>query len=1196
MVDDDRSARPEDTRPLRGRDTNDGQPAPNADDERQRAEDRIRRLMGAKDRTEKEAARWNDLEDRGEPVPSQDPEHPGVTQAGIPEPPRIDEDTPTAQDTPARGMPPLAGPGPAGSAPAASEQEPQAEPPRRTPPPFPHPTDPIPADQGAGQSDWLAEPPRPEDFGATQVSQRREDDTPLGEDTPVTEDSLRLRRDVPFEDLDATMVGRAAYRDQLDDEAAQYTVPHSSFTAPPYTPPRYDWPDESAYAEQRMPPDDRRMPSSTFSAPSYGPAYGSERAYGPSSRREAAPRRQPRRERRAKRRAARRRLTLSWGCVPQILMVLIASAIVIMMVGGGIAAIYYSQVTAPSFRGINSVEDLQARSLQFQTTRIRDREGNLLYEINDPEGGFRDYVTLDEMSPWVIVATVATEERDYFTNPGFSIPAIIRAAIQNTREGAIVSGASTITQQLTRALLIPEEERAGQSYERKLKEVFLAAELGRRFSKEDVLELYLNQIYYGNLAYGIEAAAQTYFDKSAAELNFAEASFLAGLPQSPSIYDPVINKELALGRQEQVLRLMLEAGCIDTGVTALELPCTTPETIQAAQADIAAVASREFQAPNIVAKYPHWVVYVQQQLEALVGTAIYTSGFDVYTTIDPRLQDAAQAQVESVLAGLTDRNVNNASVVVIDVDTGAILAMVGSRNFYDEAISGQVNVALTPQQPGSSIKPFTYLAAFRAGFTPATVLWDVPIAYEIPGFGVYEPVNYSGRFNGPVTVRYALANSLNIPAVVTLDYVGVPALLQVLNDVGIDSLGDPSNPHNYGLSLTLGAGEVYLLDWTNAYATIANGGVYRPTYAIECIMRDEEIVMGCPAEIPPGTQAIDPAHAYLLQNILSDKEARIPSFGQNTPISPPYVAAAKTGTTDDFRDNWTMGFTTEIAVGVWVGNTDNSPMINMTGVAGAGPIWRGVMDAAAALPEYAPREFQRPPNVFPQTVCLDDGTLAADYDFCREHSQTHVELFASDPPGADQRLYRELVVDSFTGLLASQHCNEYTVQRTYLVLPNHSQITDLRPFIRNWLFNTEQGQAWLAQRNLGDEVSLDPPPEETCGPDAPRPVLEITSPTEGSVEENVVVVRGTVDAPNFSHYRVEFGVSHDPIGWGVVQGDTSQAISNGVLGMIDLSNYEDGPMTIRLIVYDTEGHSAERRVHFYLEKAEPTPTPEPEDD
>ena len=282
---------------------------------------------------------------------------------------------------------------------------------------------------------------------------------------------------------------------------------------------------------------------------------------------------------------------------------------------------------------------------------------------------------------------------------------------------------------------------------------------------------------------------------------------------------------------------MLEAGCIDTGVTALELPCTTPETIQAAQADIAAVANREFQAPSFEAWYPHWVVYVQQQLEARVGTAIDTSGVDVYTTIDPRLQDAAQAQVESVLAGLTDRNVNNASVVVIDVDTGAILAMVGSRNFYDESISGQVNVALTPQQPGSSIKPFTYLAAFRAGFTPATVLWDVPIAYEIPGFGVYEPVNYSGRFNGPVTVRYALANSLNIPAVVTLDYVGVPALLQVLNDVGIDSLGDPSNPHNSGLSLTLGAGEVYLLDWTNAYATIANGGVYRPTYAIECIAR-----------------------------------------------------------------------------------------------------------------------------------------------------------------------------------------------------------------------------------------------------------------------------------------------------------------------------------------------------------------------
>lgn len=1224
MVDDNRPVEPDDTPPFEGRDEEAGASGRQPETENQPPASRLDRLMGAKERSEKEAARWSELEGRGEPVPSQDREHPGMTQPRMSEPPRSDEDTPTGQVTPPRGLPPIPGAGqaidspgsdgPGSDAPPADgdEQAYRSEARRRNMPPplFPHPTDPPdmarPDEPELGQADeddLLAEPPMPDDIDATRLSRERrpirledleddEGDTPVGEDTPVRRgDSMPLPRETPFEDLDATLVGRAAYHDELDD-VAQPTMRNRRVTPEPEDQPPSYFASSVPTEERRAPVDDRQAPTS-YSAPPR-----TARPPAPPPARREPPRRQPApKKKAARKKRARRglRFSLSWGCVTQWLMLSIVSAIVALMLGGGGAAIYYSQVTAPTFRGINTVEDLQARSLQFQTTRIRDREGNVLYEINDPEGGFRDYVPLEEISPWVIVATVATEEREYFTNPGFSIPAIVRAVYQNTREGEVISGASTITQQVTRSLLIPEEERTGQNYSRKVKEVFLAAELGRRFNKDDILELYLNQNYYGNLAYGIEAAAQTYFDKSAAELSLAEASFLAGLPQGPALYDPVSNKAGALGRQQDVLALMLEAGCVDVGRTNLELPCTTPEAIQAAQPDIVAIANREFQAPNIQARYPHWVVFVQQQLEALVGPQIYTAGFDVYTTIDPRLQDAAQAQVENVLAGLADRNVGNASVVAVDVQTGAILAMVGSRNFHDEAIDGQVNIALTPQQPGSSIKPFTYLAALRQDFTPATVIWDVPIAYDIPGFGVYEPVNYSGRFNGPVTVRYAIANSLNIPAVITLDHVGVPALLQVLNDVGISSLGDASNPNNFGLSLTLGAGEVYLLEWANAFATIGNGGTYRPPYAIERIERDGQVIEGYPYQVPAGVQALTPGHAYLMQSILSDKQARVPSFGENTPISPPYPAGAKTGTTNDFRDNWTMGFTTEVAVGVWVGNTDNSPMLNVTGVTGAGPIWRGVMDAAAALPEYAPAEFQRPPGVFPQTVCLDDGTLADNYEWCRENSQTHVELFADDPPGAEQRLYRQLTVDSFTGLLANEYCTEYVTEETFLVLPNHSQLIDLRPFIRNWLTGTEMGQGWLAQRGLADALNTNPPPEESCGPDTPRPTIQIAEPVEGGTQENVVVVRGTVEAPNFSHYRVEFGVSHNPAGWGVVQGDTSQQINNNVLGMIDLSGYEDGPMTIRVVVYDTAGHSAAREAHFYLEKAEPTPTPEPTD-
>jgi penicillin-binding protein 1C len=1210
MEEDNRPDDPQDARP-------EGEDASPDEERTPRPPSRLDRLLRAKEAADRAAEEWSE--------PRREPEHP------IEEPPRRPDDTPLGQDTPPEGMRPVQPPGSEPEAGPGPEEAAEPEPGPETdearqyrsyrdwrdmpPPPFPHPTD------RPGQArpvDLSYEPPPPDELDRPTPSQGVR---PVEEETPPEEpeatprhlrevrlddegmplprratqeqqrDEAPLPRQVTQEDFDATQVGPSAYQDNLDE--GQPTVPHEA--ARPY--------DES---EQQTVPsrpvrgryDDQNqsnLPSRAVIRPAPPPRRTAPPPPEP-PRQPPPARREPKRRRpRRRKQRTRRPLRLSWGCFTRTFSLILVGMIVAIMLGGGGTAIYYSQVTAPSFRGIREVADLQARALQFQTTRIRDREGNVLYELNDPEGGFRDYVSISDVSPWVIVATVATEERGYFINPGFSIPGIARALVQNYQEGQVVSGASTITQQLTRALLLPEEERTQRTYERKVKEIFLAAELGRRFDKMEILELYLNQIYYGNLAYGIEAAAQTYFGKSARDLNLAEAAFLAGLPQAPAIYDPVTNKEDALARQQQVLGLMLEAGCIDTGGTGLSLPCTTQEVINQSEQELIAVATREYQAPNIQTKYPHWVVYIQQLLEAdpTIGPAIYTSGFDVYTTLDPRVQELAQTQVTQALAALEGRNVNNASVIVVDVHTGAILAMVGSRDFNDASIDGQVNIALTPQQPGSSIKPFTYLAAFRQGWTPATVIWDVPIEYQIPGFGTYAPVNYSGQNNGPVTVRYAIANSLNIPAVITLDHVGVPALLQVLNDVGISSLGSPANENNFGLSLTLGAGEVYLLEWTDAFATIANGGVYRPTYAIERIERDGQVIEGYPYQVPPGEQVLDPGHAYLMQSILSDTEARIPSFGQNTPLSPPYPAGAKTGTTNDFRDNWTMGFTTEIAVGVWVGNTDNSPMVNVTGVTGAGPIWRGIMDGATEW--YPPQSFSRPPSVFPQTVCADDGTLAEDYTFCLEHSQTNTELFVEDPPGVAERLYRSVTVDTFSGLLASENCQAYTEERFYLYLENPSQLIDMRPFIRSWLVNTNKGLNWLAARGIDPAIAAQPPPTERCPADTPQPQIAITHPTEGSVQGNVVTVTGTVDAPNFSRYRVEFGVSNDPIGWGVVQGDTSVRVTDGPLGQVDLSSYEDGPITIRVIVFDTEGHSAEERVHFTLEKAEPTPTPEPDD-
>lgn len=1149
-------------------------PDEDQDKEERKSPSRLDRLMGAKDRAEKEAERWSEIEDLGLPVPSHDQTQPGMTQPLPPEPPRKRGDTPVGQDTPPEAddtpFPQVKPSGPSQKHPA---------------PPFPHPTDPAPPPSMPEQ-----QPPSPaqrdggyfEEPSPPEISQqpRRSPGSvykppPDKSDTVrVDESGMPLPKRVPREDPNATIVGESAYRDDVILPPTDRTMPHG-----------YERPDL-----------DQTRPAQRQATPPMRPEPPPVQAYQPPPppARTPQPQRPAPKPKKKRRTSRQRRPRFSWGCLLRAAGLSLVAGLVAIMLGGGGAAIYYAQITAPTFRGIREVTDLQARALQFQTTRIRDREGNILYQINDPEGGLRDYVTLDEVSPWVIVATVATEERAYFTNPGFSIYDITRAVVQNYREGRVVSGASTITQQLTRALLLPEEERTERTYQRKIKEIFLSAELGRRFTKQEVLELYLNQIYYGNLAYGIEAAAQTYFDKSARDLTLAEAAFLAGLPQAPAVWDPVTNKEATLERQRQVLALMLEAGCLDTGDTGLELPCVTDVEIVAAQQELAAIAAREFQAPALAARYPHWVVYIQQILEAdpTIGPAIYNSGFDVYTTLDPRLQDLAQEQVEIALSGLTGRNVNNASVVVIDPKTGAILAMVGSRDFDNEVIDGQVNIALTPQQPGSSIKPFTYLAAFRKGWTPATVIWDVPIEYAIPGFGVYAPVNYDGEFRGPVSVREAIANSLNVPAVQTLDYVGVPGLLEVLNDVGITSLGDPSNPNNYGLSLTLGAGEVYLLEWANAFATIANGGVYRPTYAIERIELNGEIVEGYPYQVPEGEQVIDPAHAYLMQTILSDDEARVPSFGSQSPLSRPYPAGAKTGTTNDFRDNWTMGFTTEMTVGVWVGNTDNSPMVNVTGVTGAGPIWQGIMDGAQSW--YPAQEFPRPAGlVFDQTVCKDDGAVPSQY--CLEHSETFSEVFAlnTPPPGPEESIYRELQIDGFTGLIANQYCPEYVEEGFFVFLPNPSQLIDVRPSIQAWLTGTEIGQNWLSRRRIDPNFVLAQPPEEECREDMPRPTLVFTDPAPGSEQSGMLIIRGSVDAPNFSHYKIEYGLGPDPQGWQVAQGETSQVITDGVLGQLDLSQFENGQVTLRLLVFDLSGHSAEARVVFTVNNPTPTPTPTP---
>ncbi len=567
------------------------------------------------------------------------------------------------------------------------------------------------------------------------------------------------------------------------------------------------------------------------------------------------------------------------------LFLLVAAAIAVVSFG------LYQYYTLAA--GLPSVDDLRSRAPQFETTRILDRDGNLLYEILDPQAGRRTYVPLTKISPYLVAATIATEDKLYYSHPGFDAWAIVRAIWQNYQQGDTVSGASTITQQVTRSLLFTADERTQRTALRKIREIMLAAEITRRYTKDEILELYLNQAYYGNIAYGVEAAAQTYFNTSAEKLTLTQASFLAGLVQAPAVYDIYANRDVTLNRQRQVLGLMVQAsteqGCIYVS-NAPEAICVSPEEAGAAAAEL---ANFEFPKPDVQMRFPHWVTYVRTVLEQMYDPqTIYRSGFTVYTTLDPVLEQAAQDMVKQQVDSLTDKHVTDGALVAIRPATGEILAMVGSADYNDEASHGQINMAIRPRQPGSSIKPLTYTAAFEKGWTPATLIWDVPSEFPPSGqpsdpHPPYKPVNYDERFHGPVTVRTALANSYNVPAVKTLDFVGVygtpnnPGLISFARRMGITTL----TRDDYGLALTLGGGEVTPLEFTAAFAIFANGGLRSPTHAISRII-DVSGKVVFEYQLPAAEQVISPEHAYLMTSILSDNQARTPSFGPNSPPPP----------------------------------------------------------------------------------------------------------------------------------------------------------------------------------------------------------------------------------------------------------------------------------------------------------------------
>ncbi len=719
-----------------------------------------------------------------------------------------------------------------------------------------------------------------------------------------------------------------------------------------------------------------------------------------------------------------------------------------------------------------STENLSAGAVA-PSTIIYDRYGRVLYEIMDPYTGRHQPIPLEDIPLYLRQATIATEDASFYRNPGVDLRAIVRALWINLRGGEVLSGGSTITQQLARNLLLSPQERAQRTLTRKLRESILAYRLARTFSKDRILELYLNQTCYGNLAYGVEAAARGYFGKTVRQLDLAQCALLAGLPQAPSAYDPLTNPQAARARQRVVLNLMAKNGYIS-----------------AQQALTAAEEKLAFAATPFPIRAPHFVMYVWEILRQEYGEeALYRKGLYVYTTLDIDLQERTRdiaryhlQQLSAPRGRQASHNVTNAAVLALDPNTGQILVMLGSPDYFNPHIDGAVNVTLMPRQPGSAVKPLTYAAAFSQDYTPATMLLDVRTTFITREGDPYVPANYDGTFRGPVLLRQALASSLNVVTAQVLQHIGIEELISLAQKLGVTTLQDSQR---YGLALTLGGGEMRLLELTAAYAAFANGGLrVEPCALLRVESADGKVLWTHQAT--KGQRVLDERVAYLVTDVLADDSARIPAFGEGGALALSRPAAAKTGTTTDWRDNWTVGYTPDLVVGVWVGNADNSPMVNVSGISGAAPIWHSLMEEA--LKGKPVRVFTEPPGMVHVEICAESGMLPNLY--CPHRRR---ELFiAGSEPKETCTMHRLVRVDTRSGELATADTpSQYIVEEVGIFLP---------PEASQWVH--EQESASSARFVIA--ASAEPEGSDS----AARPRITLTSPDPNTTYRLVPNVPG----------------------------------------------------------------------------------------
>ncbi|MCD4687479.1 MAG: transglycosylase domain-containing protein [Anaerolineae bacterium] len=831
----------------------------------------------------------------------------------------------------------------------------------------------------------------------------------------------------------------------------------------------------------------------------------------------------------------------------------------------------------------------------FLTTVIYERTGEIvLYEVIDPQGGDRRWVSTTTLPQYVLDATVAIEDTSFYDNPGFDLRGMTRAMWSNLTGGQL-QGGSTITQQLVRNVLFTADKRHAVSYERKIKEVILAAEISRLYSKEQILEWYVNTNFYGGWAYGIEAAAQQYFNKPARDLSLAEAAMLAAFPQYP-LQNPIDNPNAAKLRQGLVLQTMVEEGYLTQ-----------------AQADAA------FLEPLIVRPFadrfdliaPHFATYARAEAEAILndigldGPHLVTrGGLRIYTTLDLDLQLQAECVARSHVARLdgadpletfntsmgtpcaaamylppldpefsaVDREVTNASVVVLRAETGEILSMVGSVDYWNEGIQGNYNATLAQRQPASTFKPVVYTAAFLQGALPgypngitaATMTYDVQLEFDNGG-QPYTPVNIDRQYHGPISVRDALANSYNVPPVQLANLIGLGPIFRTAHRLGINSLTQVSD---YGLALALGSGEASLLDMTYTYNVFNMNGtmVGMPVYEDEgapgfrtlnpvAVLRIEDAdgrvlwEYGTETSTYQKRLVLEPALAYIMTHMLADTAAREPAFGRDNPLDLARPAAAKTGTTNDNRDSWTIGYTPQIVTGVWVGNNNNNSMFDVTGITGAAPIWHAVM-AYAHTRDALPRvEWPRPDTVIERVVCQTSGLLPTRY--C---PQTREIFYADSGLGIDTQpvqadsYWNNYDINVCTGRLANASSPPGCVEEMVFF--------DYPQEVRTWARETNQ-RFPPSNYDIADTAS-------------PFNPVTIISPPFLARIGGVVDVRGNISDADFAYFRLDCGAGPQPDVWLNLVEQGTDAGRDIVLGTWDTTTLSEGAVyTLRLTMVRT---------------------------